>query len=87
MWGINLIVKTPSIIPNATAKETTTPVNHPINPKNLLKKLFFVILFKDYIFSIGSIPIRVSDLPKTCLNDLTKSILKFCFSEPITGQA
>lgn len=81
------MVKIPSIIPNATAKETTTPVNQPINPKNLLKKLFFAILFKCYIFSIGSIPISFKDLPKTCLNDLTKSILKDCLFEPITGQA
>ena len=41
--GINLIVKTPSIIPNATAKETTTPVNQPIKPRNFVKKLFFAI--------------------------------------------
>lgn len=45
---MNFIFKTPSIIPNATAKETTTPVNHPMNPKNLLKKLFFAILTSPY---------------------------------------
>ncbi len=79
---MNFIESVPSIIPNATAKDTTTPVSQPIKLKNLVEKLFFAI----YIFSIGVIPISSKDFPKTCLNEINKFILNDCFSEPITGQ-